>query len=115
MAIKNDRASIVGSTTTITGNLAGSGDLRIEGSVKGSVRVAGHIEVASDASINGPIEGTSLVLQGRASGDIVVSETVSFGPHSNYSGVVRAANVTIAPGAEVAAELDTGFDLHLNI
>ncbi len=115
MAIKSDQASTVGSTTTITGNVVGRGDLRIQGNIKGSVRVEGRIEVSSDANVEGPIEGTSLVLQGNAKGDIVVAGTVSFGPHSSYSGVVRAANVTIAPGAEVSAELDTGFDLHLNI
>lgn len=115
MAVTNNKASIIGSTTVITGNVSGRGDLRVDGTVKGGVTVDGQIEVMAEASIEGPIEGNDLFLQGRAQGDVVASGTVSLGPRAQYSGVIRAANVTIAPGARVAADLDTGFDLHLNI
>lgn len=115
MAVTNNKASIIGSNSVITGNVSGRGDLRVEGTVKGAISVDGRIEVLGDATVEGPLEASDLLLQGRAQGDVVASGTVSLGPRASYSGVIRAANVTIAPGAQVAADLDTGFDLHLNI
>ena len=61
--------SSVGSGLVIDGNVSGSGDLHLDGTVKGDVRV-GHLTVGESGSIEGKVEAETIEVRGRVIGSI---------------------------------------------
>lgn len=115
MLVKRNEGSVVGAATEITGNVSGSGALRVDGRIHGNLSVAGAVEVSAGAEIRGALQADSLVLNGTLEGDVDASGAVSIGPRAQYKGALRGSRVAIAAGAEVHAELQTDFDLRLSI
>jgi cytoskeletal protein CcmA (bactofilin family) len=115
MAIKNEQVSSIGPTTHVTGHISGRGGLDVSGTVRGSVRIDGPLQIGEQAKVEGPVEAERAVVQGSLDGDISARGNVAFGPRATFSGAIRAGAVTIAPGARISATLDTDFDLSLNI
>ena len=61
--------SSLGSGLVIDGNVTGAGDLHLDGTVKGDVRV-GHLTVGESGSIEGKVEAESIEVRGRIVGSI---------------------------------------------
>lgn len=61
--------SSVGSGLIIDGNVTGSGDLHLDGTVKGDVRV-NHLTVGESGSIEGKVEAETIEVRGRVVGSI---------------------------------------------
>jgi cytoskeletal protein CcmA (bactofilin family) len=61
--------SSVGSGLVIDGNVTGSGDLHLDGTVKGDVRV-NHLTVGESGSIEGKVEAETIEVRGRIVGSI---------------------------------------------
>jgi len=115
MASTKSSSSVVSATTEITGNISGQGDLRIDGRVNGNISISGELLIAEDANVNGDISGTQVALEGQLTGSVDAAGPVHIGPRATYRGSIRGERLSIAPGASVAADLDTPFDLNLDI
>lgn len=61
--------SSVGSGLLIDGNVTGSGDLHLDGTVKGDVRV-NHLTVGESGNIEGKVEAETIEVRGRIVGSI---------------------------------------------
>jgi cytoskeletal protein CcmA (bactofilin family) len=61
--------SSVGSGLVIDGNVTGAGDLHLDGTVKGDVRV-NHLTVGESGSIEGKVEAETIEVRGRIVGSI---------------------------------------------
>lgn len=61
--------SSLGSGLVIEGNLSGTGDLHLDGIVKGDVKVS-HLTVGESGSIEGKVEAESIEVRGRIVGSI---------------------------------------------
>lgn len=68
--------SIIGPGTELVGDLTGSGQLRIEGRVDGTIRMDGEVQVAAGGAVEGRIEADSVVTAGRIDGTIAAREAV---------------------------------------
>jgi len=49
--------SLIGTGTTITGDIASNGDVRIDGVLKGNIRGTAKILIGQDGVVEGDIEG----------------------------------------------------------
>lgn len=63
------KMSSFGSGLVIDGNITGSGDLLLEGTVRGDVKVA-HLTVGESGSIEGKVEAETIEVRGRIVGAI---------------------------------------------
>jgi cytoskeletal protein CcmA (bactofilin family) len=115
MASKSSDSSVLGPQTEVRGNISGQGGLRVDGKVQGNVSVDGALEISAGASITGDVSGASLKLDGSLLGDIDSQGPVSIGPRAEYRGVLKGERIAVAPGARVSAQIDTQFDLNLDI
>ncbi len=106
---------MIGSVTEITGNVSGSGALLVEGRINGGVSVDGPLEVTADAEIKGNVSAETLTLNGTLSGDVTTQGPIALGARARYQGVLRGERVSIAPGAEISADIVTEFDLDLSV
>ena len=89
--------SIIASDMTVVGDLETEGVVRIEGRVKGNVRVGSQILVAEGATIEGDLHTQEAVVAGTVTGAIHATDRVA--------GDIHTARIAIVEGARVAGEV----------
>ena len=100
--------SQLGSSVVVTGQLAASEDLMIEGHFEGTIEVKEHtVTIGLHAEINGPILARVAVIQGTVHGRVTATDTVKVGPTGQLHGDIVAPKIAIADGAWVRGMVDT--------
>lgn len=101
--------SLFGTNSEVKGDLILTGDSIINGNVEGSVRIKGEylLNVERNAQIQGNIYAHDIVLYGRLEGSIQATGTVTIKSSASITGQIKAAQLSIAPGAQVNIQGDT--------
>ena len=99
-------ASLIGTGTTIVGDLTFSGGLRIDGTVRGAVRCvdgekAGMLVISELGTVEGEVRAAHLVVAGRINGPVYASELVELQPKAKISGDVHYRALEMHNGAIV--------------
>ena len=97
--------SIIASDMTVIGDLETEGVVRIEGRVKGTVRVGSQILVAPGAAIEGDLHTQEAVVAGTITGAIHASDRVELQTTAVVSGDIHTARIAIVEGAKVTGEV----------
>jgi cytoskeletal protein CcmA (bactofilin family) len=111
---QHEIASLIGTTTTITGNIEFTGGLRIDGTVKGSVRCTegdkgGMLVISESGRIDGEVRAGHLVVAGRISGPVTAAQLIELQPKARVEGDVRYHALEMHHGAVVE-----GMMIHLS-
>jgi cytoskeletal protein CcmA (bactofilin family) len=69
--------SIIGAGTTVNGDVAAPGFVRIDGSLKGDLRAKGRVVVGEKARMKSDISGTTITIGGVVQGNIMASERIT--------------------------------------
>lgn len=86
--------------TTLVGRLVGEGRVRVHGSVKGNVKVAGVLEISQAGIVDGElIEADEVKILGRVRADVVAGGKVEIWKGGELIGNVKAASLDIEEGA----------------
>jgi len=109
-ASQHEIASLVGATTTITGNIEFTGGLRIDGTVKGSVRCAdgekgGMLVISESGRVEGEVRAAHLVVAGRISGPVTAAQLIELQPKAKVHGDVRYRALEMHHGAVVEGQM----------
>jgi cytoskeletal protein CcmA (bactofilin family) len=97
--------SIIASDMTVIGDLETEGVVRIEGRVKGTVRVGSQVLVASGAVIEGDLHTQEAVIAGQVSGAIQARERVELQASALVAGDILTPRISIIEGARVSGEV----------
>ena len=97
--------SIIASDMTVIGDLETEGVVRIEGRVKGNVKVGAQILVAQGATIEGDLHTQEAVIAGTVTGGIHASDRVELQATAVVAGDIHTARIAIVEGAKVAGEV----------
>src|SRR5258705_6515236 len=101
--------SLIGTGTTIEGNISFTGGLRIDGHVKGNVKATGSkpgtLVVSELAKVEGEIDVAHVVINGTVAGPLRASEDVELLPKARVTGNVSYKSIEIHVGAIVMAQL----------
>ena len=97
--------SIIVSDMTVIGDLETDGVVRIEGRVKGTVRVGSQVLVASGAVIEGDLHTQEAVIAGQVSGAIHARERVELQASAMVAGDILTPRISIIEGARVSGEV----------
>lgn len=97
--------SIIASDMTVIGDLETEGVVRIEGRVKGTVRVGSQVLVASGAVIEGDLHTQEAVIAGQVSGAIHARERVELQASALVAGDILTPRISIIEGARVSGEV----------
>lgn len=92
--------SIIGADVTITGNIAASTELHIDGTVEGDIACAALVQ-GETGCVKGAVEAQSARIAGRIEGAIDASELVVL-KSATIEGDARYDTLTIEQGARVA-------------
>jgi cytoskeletal protein CcmA (bactofilin family) len=97
--------SIIASDMTVIGDLETEGVVRIEGRVKGTVRVGAQVLVATGAVIEGDLHTQEAVIAGQVSGSIRASDRVELQGSAVVAGDIHTPRIAIVEGAKVTGEV----------
>ncbi len=101
--------TLIGSGTTVEGNLSYTGGLRIDGTVKGDVRCATGdacmVVVSELGHVEGEVHAAHLVVSGRITGPVQVTELLELQPKARVTGDVHYRAIEIHQGAVVEGRL----------
>jgi cytoskeletal protein CcmA (bactofilin family) len=101
--------TLIGSDTSIEGDLHFVAGCHIDGVVNGSVSGGNDKDAYLSISENGRVQGNvnvpRLGLSGTVDGDVVVTERAELGPTARVNGNVHYNLIQIAAGAEINGQL----------
>jgi cytoskeletal protein CcmA (bactofilin family) len=66
--------SIIGAGSAVDGDVDVDGLLRIDGDLRGTLRVTGKVVIGATGRVEAPIRAKSAIIGGRVKGDVYVSE-----------------------------------------
>jgi cytoskeletal protein CcmA (bactofilin family) len=103
MAKTNDNDSnvinLVGSGTEINGDVTSSGDIRIDGTIKGNLITKGKVVIGETGKTSGEVNCRNADISGKIEGKIIVTELLSLKPSALITGDIVAGKLAIEPGA----------------
>lgn len=101
--------SLIGVGTRIEGDITFSGGLRIDGEVKGNVRVeedkTGTVVVSEQAHIEGEVHVSHVVINGSVEGPVHATEFLELQPNARVTGDVHYTNLEMHLGSVVQGRL----------
>ena len=97
--------SIIASDMTVIGDLETEGVVRVEGRVRGTVRVGSQVLVSQGAVIEGDLHTQEAVIAGQVSGDIHARERVELLATAMVAGDILTPRISIIEGAQVTGEV----------
>src|ERR671915_2415905 len=97
--------SIIASDMTVIGDLETDGVVRIEGRIRGTVRVGSQVLVAPGAVIEGDLHTQEAVIAGQVSGAIHAHERVELQATAMVAGDILTPRISIIEGARVTGEV----------
>lgn len=91
--------NLVGSGTTINGEISSKGDIRIDGKIIGEVRSEGKVVIGDTGEVEGEIFCLNADFSGKVNGKAEVGELLSLKASSVFWGDIVTNKLAIEPGA----------------
>ncbi|WP_179375517.1 bactofilin family protein [Winogradskyella wichelsiae] len=91
--------NIIAQGTKIVGDIESQGPFRIDGTVEGNVKTSGKIVVGKSGYIKGTLQGENADFEGKFSGKLILSGTLSLKATANIEGEVHINKLAVEPGA----------------
>jgi cytoskeletal protein CcmA (bactofilin family) len=102
--------ALIGSGTTVRGDIVFVGGLRVDGTVVGNVTVAdgkpGTLVVSESARVDGRIEVTHVVINGAVNGPVVARDYLELQAKARIAGDVSYRTIEMHIGAVVEGRLE---------
>lgn len=104
---KNSKPSIeiskeqnkIAAGTRIKGDIEAKGALRIDGSIEGTVKTPGKVVIGKEGNVQGSLECENADIEGKFTGNLTVSGTLSLRSSAIIDGEVTASKLAVEPGA----------------
>ena len=91
--------NVIGAGTKIIGDIISEGAFRIDGTLEGTLKTDGRVIIGTEGFIKGTIECTNADVEGRFSGDFMVSNTLTAKATANITGSVNVGQISTESGA----------------
>jgi cytoskeletal protein CcmA (bactofilin family) len=91
--------NLIGSGTTIKGEITASGDIRVDGSINGNIQTKGKLVVGNTGTIDGEIVCQNADISGRINAKMLVKELLTLKSTAHFNGEINVSQLAIEPGA----------------
>ena len=105
---ESQSVNIIGAGTTIEGDITTNGDMRIDGSLTGSINVKGKLVVGPSGMVEGEIICQNADVSGTIKGKIGVAELLSLKSSSKLNGDIITNKIAVEPGAAFSGSCSMG-------
>ena len=99
MATKEQEITQIGHSVTIKGDISGKSDVRVAGTISGSISIEGELIVERQGMVEAEIKTTTAVIAGTVKGNIDVSEKLILESSSQFVGNIKTKQLIIQEGA----------------
>ena len=99
MVENSSSQNIIAQGTKIVGDFNSEGDFRIDGQIEGNVKTTGKVVVGKAGFIKGTLQGTDAYFEGKFSGKLALSGTLTLKSSAHIEGEVMAGKLAVEPGA----------------
>jgi cytoskeletal protein CcmA (bactofilin family) len=97
----------IGKSIVIKGELSGSEDVYVEGSVEGKIELPNHsLTVGPNGNVKAEVIAKAVVVQGKLAGSVTASDRVQLQKSAVFKGDVTAQHVSIEEGAFLNGKVD---------
>lgn len=91
--------NIISQGTKIVGDFNSEGDFRVDGVIEGNIKTTGKVVVGKSGFIKGTLQGTDAYFEGRFSGNLSLSGTLTLKAEAHLEGEVVVGKLAVEPGA----------------
>jgi cytoskeletal protein CcmA (bactofilin family) len=90
--------SLIGADVTVAGTLASSGDITVDGVVRGEIQTPGRVTISEQGKLIGDLQAKEATIHGHIQGNIRADRVVLFAS-CNVKGDIVHARLAIEDGA----------------
>lgn len=98
--IESPVINIIGNGTTIKGDINASGDMRIDGTLIGSINSKGKVVIGVTGTVEGEIVCQNADFSGNIKAKVNVAELLAMKASANLVGDITTDKLSIEPGAK---------------
>ena len=103
-----DRLNRIVSGTVIEGDIQCDSNIRVDGTIRGTISTKGRLVVGPTGSIEGDVTCHNAEIEGQLSGKVNVGELLSLKSTALINGNVSTGKLQVEPGAVINASVDMG-------
>ena len=103
-----ETVNTIGAGTIITGDVQSKGDIRVDGTLKGSVNTSGRVALGKEGVIEGDVICNSADISGTIKATITVSQLLSLKATAKLNGDITTNKLSIEPGASFTGSCSMG-------
>ena len=100
--------NMIGAGTVITGDIQSNGDIRVDGTLKGSVNTTGKVVLGKEGVIEGDVVCNDADISGVIKAKISVSQLLSLKSTAKLNGDIITNKLSIEPGASFTGSCSMG-------
>lgn len=100
--------NLIGSGTTINGDIQSSGDVRIDGTLTGNITLSGRLVIGPNGKIEGNVICQNADISGEIKGKVQISEMLSLKATAKILGDIATGKISIEPGAVFTGTCNMG-------
>ncbi|GAL69323.1 bactofilin family protein [Jejuia pallidilutea] len=90
--------NIIARGTKIVGDFNSEGDFRIDGTIEGNIKTTGKLVIGKEGFIKGTIQGTDAYFEGKFSGKLSLSGTLTLKSSAFIEGEVVVGKLAVEQG-----------------
>ncbi|MBN1949672.1 MAG: polymer-forming cytoskeletal protein [Bacteroidales bacterium] len=111
---ENNAINLIGAGTDIKGDVESTGDIRIDGTLKGNLKTKGKVVIGTTGLIKGEVHCKNSDVEGKIEGKINVQELLSLKTTSVILGDISAKRLAIEPGAKFTGNCNMSSEVSFN-
>ena len=100
--------NMIGNGTVITGDVQSKGDIRVDGTLKGSLNTSGKLVLGKSGVIEGDVVCKDADVSGKIKAKISVSELLTLNSSAKLNGDIITNKLSIEPGATFTGSCSMG-------
>lgn len=104
----NSVVNIIGQGTSINGDISSNGDIRVDGTLKGSINTEGKVVLGKEGVVEGDVICQNADISGIIKAKITVSNLLSLKETAKLKGDIVTNKLSIEPGAEFTGSCSMG-------
>ena len=104
----NSVVNIIGQGTSILGDINSNGDIRVDGTLKGSIKTEGKVVLGKEGVVEGDVICQNADISGVIKAKITVSNLLSLKDTAKLNGDIVTNKLSIEPGAEFTGSCSMG-------
>lgn len=100
--------NLIGAGTVIQGDIRTNGDIRIDGTLTGSISVKGKLVIGVSGTVDGEVSCQNADISGTVKGKVTVAELLALKASSKLTGDIITNKIAIEPGAMFSGSCSMG-------